>query len=64
MQFEGAIEAIAADEWVVDGTRVRLDEQTEIVGELRVGAHVEIQGLLLADGAVLARRVRVQAAFA
>lgn len=60
VQFEGAIERITAGEWVVDGTLVRLDQQTEVLGEPRIGAHVEIQGLLLADGAVLARRVRVQ----
>ena len=61
VEFEGTLEAISGDEWVVDGTHVRLDDQTEVVGEPRVGAHVEVQGLLLTDGAVLARRVRVQA---
>ncbi len=60
VQFEGTIQAITAGEWVVDGTSVRLDQQTEVLGDPRIGAHVEVQGLLLADGAVLARRVRVQ----
>jgi len=60
VQFEGIIRSFNEEEWVVDGTTVRVDTQTVIVGTPVVGYAVEVQGLLLADGAVLGRRVVVQ----
>jgi hypothetical protein len=61
VQFEGSIRVFSAAEWTVDETVVRLDAETVIAGEPVVGCTVEVQGLLLADGAVLARRIVVQA---
>jgi hypothetical protein len=60
VQFEGMIQSLAAGQWVVEGVIVRLDEQTVVEGEPVVGGMVEIEGLLLGDGAVLARRIIVQ----
>jgi hypothetical protein len=64
VQFEGLIQSIGAGEWVVEGVIVRFDDQTVVTGTPAVGALVEVQGLLLPDGAVLGRRVVVQPAAA
>jgi hypothetical protein len=60
VQFEGLIQSLAEGEWVVEGVIVRLDGQTVVEGKPAVGGSAEVQGLLLADGAVLARRIVVQ----
>jgi hypothetical protein len=61
VQFEGVVLSLDAGEWVVDGVTVRFDEQSVIIGVPVVGAQVEVEGLLLPDDAVLARRIVVQA---
>jgi hypothetical protein len=60
VQFEGVIQAIGAEQWVVEGVTVRIDAQTQIDGTPAVGAVAEVQGLQLPDGAVLGRRIEVQ----
>lgn len=61
VQFEGLIQEVAAKIWVVEGVTVRLDAQTAVVGTPAVGLSAEVQGLLLPDGSVLGRIIRVQA---
>jgi hypothetical protein len=61
VEFEGVIQSLSAGEWIVEGVTVRLDAQTLVEGTPSVGASAEVQGLLLPDGAVLARRIMVQA---
>jgi hypothetical protein len=60
VQFEGTIQRLGANEWLVDGVVLWLDSETVIVGSQVVGAAVEVDGLLLPDGSVLARRITVQ----
>jgi hypothetical protein len=60
VQFEGLIQSLSAGEWVVEGVTVRIDAQTQISGTPDIGAVAEVQGLLLPDGAVLGRRIKVQ----
>jgi len=60
VQFEGVIQSLGAEEWIVDGVTVRLDAETIVEGTPAVGSRVEVEGLLLPDGAVLARRIMVQ----
>jgi len=60
VQFEGLIQSLAAGEWIVEGVIVRLDEETVVEGKPALGAMAEVQGLLLADGAVLALRIVIQ----
>jgi hypothetical protein len=60
VQFEGVIQTISAEQWVVEGVTVWIDAETQIGGTPAVGAVAEIRGLLLPDGAVLARRIVVQ----
>jgi hypothetical protein len=62
VQFEGVIQSLAAGEWVVEGVIVRLDTETVVEGKPEVGGTAEVEGLLLADGAVLARTIFVQPA--
>ena len=61
VQFEGVIESASAQALVVDGTTVRIDAQTVVVGVLTPGHRIEVQGWLLPDGVVLGRRLVVQA---
>jgi hypothetical protein len=61
VEFEGLIQSLSAGEWIVEGVTVRLDAQTLVEGTPTVGSSAEVQGLLLPDGAVLARRIMVQA---
>lgn len=60
VQFEGLIEEIHPLQWVIEGVIVRIDAETYIGGTPAVGSMAEVQGLLLPDGAVLARRIEVQ----
>jgi len=60
VQFEGVIQSVGDGEWIVEGVTVRLDAETAVEGTPAVGAVAEVQGLLLPDGAVLARRIVVQ----
>ncbi|MEM4723873.1 MAG: DUF5666 domain-containing protein [Candidatus Hadarchaeum sp.] len=59
VQFEGIIQSVSPTEWVVEGVTVRIDAQTVIEGTPTVGQSVEVQGLLLPDGAVLGRKIIV-----
>lgn len=59
VQFEGLIVSLGADQWLVDETVVRVDALTVVSGTPAVGCRVEVQGLLMPDGAVLARKIRV-----
>jgi hypothetical protein len=62
VQFEGVIQSVGDGEWIVEDVTVRLDAETAVEGTPAVGAVAEVQGLLLPDGAVLARRIVVQSA--
>lgn len=61
VQFEGIIQVISPTEWIVEGVAVRIDSQTVIEGIPVIGQSAEVQGLLLPDGAVLGRKIIVQA---
>jgi hypothetical protein len=61
VQFEGVIQTLSEEEWLIEGVVLRLDAETVISGLPVVGAAVEVDGLLLPDGAVLARYIVVQA---
>ncbi len=60
VQFEGLIQALSAEVWIVEGITVRVDAETVIVGTAAVGFYAEVQGLVLPDETVLARRIVVQ----
>ena len=62
VEFSGKITSMAAGSWVVDGKTINIDASTQIDqsrGVAKVGARVEVEGLLQADGSVNAKRIRV-----
>ena len=61
VQFEGTIQSLGAVQWTVEGVTVRLDGQTQVVGDPAIGSRAEVEGLLLPDDSVLARKIVVQA---
>lgn len=66
VEFAGTIEAITPPGLVVNGINVTTDAKTRItkdcarvsLADLAVGDRVEIEGILLPDGTVLARRIK------
>ncbi len=59
VEFEGTIESLAENAWVVEGNLVRISPGTVIEGTPAVGAVAEVQGVLQPDEAVLAQRIIV-----
>ncbi|MFQ6057388.1 MAG: DUF5666 domain-containing protein [Anaerolineae bacterium] len=60
VEFEGPIQSIGPDSWVVAGRTVLVDANTVIVGTPRVGAMAEVRAIARADGTLLATRIEVQ----
>ncbi len=66
-QLEGVIESLPATagfvgDWVVSGTTVHVTADTELEqedGQVAVGASVEVEGTLQADGSIAADRIEV-----
>ncbi len=61
VQFEGVIQEIHSDRWVVAGQQVLIGSETSIEGVPVVGALAEVEAVVRADGSKLARRIRVRA---
>ncbi len=61
VRWTGTVEAVLPDGLQVSGQRVRWTGQTQILGEIRVGSPVEIEGILV-DGTVNALAIRAQPA--
>ena len=59
VEFEGVIESISDDTWVVNGTTVRISAVTVIQGTPAVGAIAEVRGVLQPDDSVLAQQIIV-----
>lgn len=60
LNFAGPLVALNLSEWQVGWVRVLLDDQTQIIGEIRQGVVVDVQGLLQSDASVLARRIQAR----
>jgi hypothetical protein len=61
VQFEGIIQSIGEDRWVVAGQELVIDEHTDISGDPVIGAVAEVEAVVRADGSRLARSIRVKA---
>jgi hypothetical protein len=61
VQFEGLIESIAFDRWVVAGQEVLIDQNTRIEGTPAIGSIAKVEGVVRADNAKVARRIRIEA---
>jgi hypothetical protein len=67
-EFRGTVESLPATsgwtgEWKVGGRVVRVDAATEVEqkeGPVAVGAYVEVEGALQADGTVTATEIEVE----
>ncbi len=60
VEFEGPIESFTDTVWVVDGRNVTIDAETVIEGMPIIGLTAEVKALLLPDGTILARHIRVE----
>jgi hypothetical protein len=60
VEFEGRIESISENLWVVDGTTVKVHAATAILGTPAVGAIAEVRGLLQPDDSVMAQQIVVR----
>jgi hypothetical protein len=59
VEFEGIIEQMDQDRWTISGSVVIITPDTEIIGTPAVGKGVEVRANVAADGALLARLIRV-----
>lgn len=60
VEFSGPIRSFSEQEWVVGEHVVRITPQTTIEGTPQVGATAHVRALRLADGALVAERIRVE----
>jgi outer membrane biosynthesis protein TonB len=58
--FEGPIEEMAGDHWVVGGVYVLIDGSTEITGDPAIGRTAQVSALVQDNGSLLARRIHVE----
>jgi len=54
VEFEGMVDSVEGDLWVIGGFAVLVDEDTEISGDPAVGSRVEVEGRTQEDGTILA----------
>ncbi len=59
LDFQGAIESMDADEWMIGNFTVFLNSQTTLVGNASIGRIVHVQAQLRSDGTLLASRIQV-----
>jgi len=60
VEFEGAIESFGDTSWVVGGHSITIDSETTIEGDPAIGLSAEVKALLLPDGTILARHIRIE----
>jgi hypothetical protein len=63
VEFEGYIQSISADQWVVDGIQVQMLPGTVVQGTPAVGMYVWIYGQIQSDGSLVASQVRIMNQF-
>ncbi len=59
VELVGTLEAKSGSTWTVSGVTVLLTTTTEFKGVLDIGVLVKVEGLKQADGAILAREIKV-----
>lgn len=57
VQFEGRIDAIRSDSWIISGDVVFIDAGTQIIGEPAVGLTAEVTARQMPDRRVIARTI-------
>ncbi|MCH7587548.1 MAG: hypothetical protein IIC78_05880, partial [Chloroflexi bacterium] len=59
VEFKGRVQELGEHIWLIGDHRVRVTEDTEIHGEIRVGDYVLVQGYLGNEGLVIARVIKL-----
>lgn len=54
VSFEGAVQRMDGSDWVVDGIRVLLDDETRIIGDIHLSDVIEVEGETRVEGHVFA----------
>jgi hypothetical protein len=62
VEFEGRLDQMAGDLWMVGGLPVTIQDTTVIVGQMYPGAMVSVEGGLTGSGLLLATRVALESA--
>ncbi len=57
VRFDGTLQAITDDVWVIDGQNVRVTDHTELGDRPQVGDRVEVRALRQDDGSLVATRI-------
>lgn len=57
-KISGIVESISGNEWIVDGQKVKLDRETDIRTQARVGEAATVEGQIQADGSIIAREIK------
>lgn len=60
ISFEGLVEKVAADYWIVSGFRVQVNSETVYIGSMSVGTLVEVEGTTELEGYVLADEIHLR----
>jgi hypothetical protein len=60
IEFQGVLQSMVGDTWVVGGLPVTLQNSTELVGQPRLGASVLVRGSLPGNGELLATWLQVE----
>ncbi|MDF1499066.1 MAG: DUF5666 domain-containing protein [Anaerolineales bacterium] len=54
VSFEGAVQQMEGSDWIVEGILVLLDDETRIIGDIRLSDVIEVEGETRAEGHVFA----------
>jgi hypothetical protein len=57
VEFTGTVSALTADTWIIDGTTVAVNANTELRGAITLGQRVKVKALRYADGRLVATRI-------
>ena len=58
--FAGALKEKGESAWMVDDVRVLITPETQLIGDLKPGFYVDVQGILQTDGTVRADQIRAR----
>jgi len=57
MEFQGIVEAMGSETWIIDGRPVKITQETEIDHEISIGHAVKVEAFVDLGGALTARKI-------
>ena len=60
ISFEGVVEQISAERWLVSGIQVQVSSDTQMIGEITLGTLVEVEGSTEVEGYVTALEIHLR----